>query len=307
MKYIFLSIPLFLSLSVFTGSNHHSETDLEKASVEFEIKLVKGIDAYYQTDWVAARDIFSELKKIYPDDPRPYFFESMMPFLEYFFVDQSPELADNFLNISEKAVDLSQRKLNSHPNDTTMVLMLSGLHGYRGLVAAGQNRHRVALSSGLTGFNYTRKLLSMDSDRPDARIGRGMFYYMVGNIPSGMRWASNMVGLRADIEDGFYELKQAANSESYIRNDAKMMLMYLYDKEGRYEEALEYALLLTEGLPENVIFLYKKAEIYEKLNNNHYAADVYRLIIGKNNNCLQSITKKSFERLKEIEKITSNR
>ncbi|TVQ04381.1 MAG: hypothetical protein EA359_06655 [Balneolaceae bacterium] len=307
MKYIFLSIPLYLSLSVFIGSNHYSETDTDNGSIEFEIKLVKGIDAYYQTDWVAARDIFSELKKIYPDDPRPYFFESMMPFLEYFFVDQSPELADNFLNLSEKAVDLSQKKLNSHPNDTTMVLMLSGLHGYRGLVAAGQNRHRVALSSGLTGFNYTRKLLSMDSDRPDARIGRGMFYYMVGSIPSGMRWATNMVGLRADIEDGFYELKQAANSESYIRNDAKMMLMYLYHKEGRYEEALEYALLLTEGLPENVIFLYKKAEIYEKLNNNHYAADVYRLIIGKNNNCLQSITKKSFERLKEIEKITLNR
>jgi tetratricopeptide (TPR) repeat protein len=307
MKYIYLFTLVFINIPLLKAANYHTTIYSDYNSIEFEVKLVEGIDAFYQTDWAAAREIFGELKKIYPEDPRPYFFESMMPFLEYFFIDQSAELADRFLDISEKAVDLSQGKLNSNPGDTTMVLMLSGLHGYRGLVAAGQNRHRVALSSGLTGFNYTRKLLNMDSDRPEARIGRGMFYYMVGSIPSGMRWATNMVGLRADIEDGFHELKLAAESESYIRNDAKMMLMYLYDKEGRYEEALEYALELTEALPDNVIFLFKKAEIYEKLNNNRYAADVYRLIIGKNNDCLKSIAKKSTERLNEIEKITLNR
>lgn len=308
MKYILFFILLSSSFFCHAGATHHKTSVLsDNAEAEFEEQLIQGIDAYYQTDWNTARDIFSELKKSFPDDPRPYFFESMMPFLEYFFVEQSPELADDFLFISERAVDLSQKRLNSQPNDTTMVLMLSGLHGYRGLVAAGQNRHRVALSSGLTGFNYTRKLLSMGSDRPEARIGRGMFYYMVGSIPAGMRWATNMIGIRADIEDGFNELKQAAESESYVRNDAKMMLMYLYSKEERYEEALNYALMLTDALPDNVIFLFKKAEIYEKLNNNHYAADVYRHIIGKNNKCLHSITIKSTERLKEIEKITSKR
>lgn len=307
MKYLLYSL-LFL-FSTFSGyaSELNIYANKDSADTVFEHKLIQGIEAFYQTDWGSARSIFDQLKEMHPEDPRPYFFESMMPFMEYFFIEQSPELAESFLNKSEKAVDLSQKRLNSFPNDTTMVLMLSGLHGYRGLVAAGQNLHRVALNSGLTGFNYTRKLLSMASDRPDARIGRGMFYYMVGSIPSGMRWATNMVGLRADIEDGFFELKQAAQSESYISNDAKMMLMYLYNKEERYEDALEYALLLTEVLPDNVIFLYKKAEIYEKLNNNQYAADVYRLIIGKNNHYLQSITDKSSERLKEIENFTLSR
>jgi tetratricopeptide (TPR) repeat protein len=270
----------------------------------YEDRLMAGIDSFYETDWVKARELFDGMKVDQPDDPRPYFFESMMPFLEYFFVDPKQELAEDFLAKSEKAADLSKSKLEKSPNDTTMVLMLSGLHGYRGLVAAGENQYRIALSSGLTGFNYTRKLLSIDSERADARIGRGMFYYMIGSIPSGMRWASNIIGMSASIEDGFEELKKAAESDSYIRNDAKMILMYLYTKEERYDEALAYAERLTEALPGNVIFLFKKAEILEHLGNKHQALNVYKSIIEMNNPSLLSITKKSAEKISEIEKLT---
>lgn len=298
-----ISQGIFFAVSLSLHAESLPEADLKKS---FEETLNEGIEAFYNTNWVEAGYIFNQLKEEQPSDPRPYFFESMMPFLEYFFVDQSSELADEFLSASELAADLSLKQLNKNPNDTTMVLMLSGLHGYRGLVAAGESRHTIAMSSGLTGFNYTRRLLSMDSDRPDARIGRGMFYYMIGSIPSGMRWASNMAGFRADIEDGFKELKIAAESNSYISNDAKMILMYLYTKEERYKEALYYALQLTESLPGNVIFLYKKAEIYEKLNNIDESIDVYKKIIQKNNESLQSIIVKSESKIQDLEKLTTN-
>lgn len=265
-----------------------------------------GIEAFYQTDWDQANDIFGKIKQEYPKDPTPHFFQSMMPFLQYFFVDQTEELANEFLVKSEKAVELSQAKLEETSSDTTMVLMLSGLHGYRGLVAAGQGEHRIALQSGLKGFNYTRKLLSIDSNRPDARIGKGMFYYMVGSVPSGMKWATNIFGLNADVEDGFHELKMAAQSDSYVSNDAKMMLMYLYQKEERFDDALHYANLLTKELPNNVIFLYNKAGILEKLGNTESAIRVYRTIIDKNNPNLDLITEKSQKKVADLEKTALN-
>jgi len=291
----------FPTLSFESNVETHSQYNISN-----EIQLEQGIEAFYNADWVTSTEIFDRIKVNSPNDPRPYFFESMMPFLEYFLVNPTEELADQFLTLSEQAVSLSEKRLSNSPNDTTMVLLLSGLHGYRGLVAADQNRHRIALSSGLTGFNYTRQLLSLGSERPDARIGRGMFYYMIGSIPNGMRWASNIVGLRADKEDGFEELIIASESDSYISNDAKMMLMYLYEKEERYEESLYYAQLLTEKLPDNVIFLYKKAEILEKLNNMEGALDVYRGIVLKNNPSLKSVTDLSEKKINEIEKLTLN-
>ena len=270
--------------------------------VSLNQNLLDGIEAYYQTDWGKANLYFQKVKDEDPSDPRPYFFEAMMPFLEYFFIEQSESLANRFLEKSEIAVELSSERLEDSPSDTTMVLLLSGLHGYRGLVAADQNNHRIALSSGLTGFNYTRKLLSINTDRADARIGRGMFYYMVGSIPSGMKWAANIVGLSADIDDGFDELKKAAESNTYIRNDALMMLMYLYSREEQYRDALQYAEELTSTLPDNVIFLYKKAEIYEQLDDRQQAVSTYKRIVALDNKHLQRVTSISRDRIKKLEK-----
>lgn len=295
-------LTLLLSMP-FISDSTGAPTDEESV---YKQQLNAGIEAFYQTDWAEANKIFGDLKEHNPNDPTPYFFESMMPFLEYFFIDQTEELANEFLNRSEKAVELSHQKLEESPSDTTMVLMLSGLYGYRGLVAAGQGEHRIALQSGLKGFNYTRQLLSIDSNRPDARIGKGMFYYMVGSVPSGMKWATNIFGFNAEMEDGFEELKMAAQSESYISNDAKMMLMYLYQKEEMLNEALNYASKLTKELPDNVIFLYKKADILEKLGNREDALRVYKSIIDRNNPNLDLITEKSRKKVVELEKTAFN-
>lgn len=279
-----------------------SRTTATSEANDYEKKLDAGIEAFYQTEWDRANIIFDDLKRHEPLDPRPYFFESMMPFLKYFFVEQSIEFAGEFLDRSEKAVELSLKKLEKESSDTTTVLMLSGLYGYRGLVAAGQGEHRIAVQSGLRGFSYTRQLLSIDSNRADARIGKGVFYYMVGSVPGSMKWASNILGLKADVEDGFHELKMAAQSNRYVSNDAKMILMYLYQKEGRLEEALTYATELTKSLPGNVIFLYKKAEILENLGNRERAIDVYRAIINKNNPNLSLISVKSRKKMADLEK-----
>lgn len=275
--------------------------DLKKTdSLSFEEKLEHAVEQFYQTRWTKAQALFNDLKQEYPKDPRPHFFESMMPFWEYFFIHQKPDLADKFLKQSESAVSLSEQQLNKNPNDTTMVFLLSGLHGYRSLVAASEKNYRVAMQSGVTGFSYTRQLLSLGTDRPDAQIGRGMFYYMVGSIPGEVRWLTNLAGIRGDVEMGFRELEKAAESDNTVRYDAMMMLMYLHEKEEEFGKAVEYAECLTDRFSENVIFLYKTAELHEKLGNTEKAAENYRQVISEDNKQLQEITAMSKIRVDEL-------
>jgi len=297
-----MSFILLLLLSIFPVEIDRIDTLPDK--LLFEQELEEGISAFYATDWDKATNIFNELKEISPDDPRPYFFESMIPFWEYFFIEQRPELADDFLKKSKNAVELSNKKLESSPDDTTMVLLLSGLHGYRSLVAAGEKRYTVAMQSGVTGFNYTRKLLSLDSDRPDAQIGRGMFYYMVGSVPREVRWVTNAIGLRADKEMGFNELRKAAESDNPVSSDAKMMLMYLKDKEENYDEAVHYAQKLTDKHPENVIFHFKKAEIQEKSGDFEAALQSYKKVIDLNNSYLTDLKSLAENKIIQLEKIS---
>jgi len=293
-----LFVTIFASLSLITSQPDTSAT--------YDEKLQVGIEAFYNTEWEKADSLFQELMEEDENDPQPHFFSSMMPFWEYFFIEQNEELADEFLSRSEKAVNLSEQKLDSSPNDTTMVLLLSGLHGYRSLVAAGESNYRVAIRSGMTGFSYTRKLLSLDTDRPDARIGRGMFYYMLGSVPSELKWATNIAGLKGDMEQGFEELKKAAESDSYVSNDAIMLLMYLYNKEERYEEALSYAEKLTERLPKNIIFKFKKAEILENSGNKDQARELFAKIAESNHQRLSTLVEKSREKVEQLTDLTQN-
>lgn len=293
----------FILSLLLTFSFSSDSTNTEVWTPSYEQMLEEGVNAFYETRWDVATDIFDEMKEISPEDPRAYFFESMIPFWEYFFVHQKAELANEFLEISQVAVNFSEKKLEENPGDTTLVLMLSGLHGYRSLVAAGEKEYSTAMQSGVTGFKYTRRLLSMDSNRPDAQIGRGMFYYMVGSVPREARWLTNMVGLRGDIEMGFEEITKAAKSESAVSNDAMMMLMYLYDKEERYDEAIVYAELLTNKFPDNVIFHYKKGQILENKGDVKAAIKSFNKIITLDNSYLtelKELSKAHVEKLRNL-------
>lgn len=296
--FLFFLVPMFSSVNA-TG-NPTAGVSEETDSRSFEERLEHAVEQFYQTRWTESKLLFNDLKEDYPKDPRPHFFESMMPFWEYFFVHQQPELADKFLKQSESAVDLSEERLDRNPNDTTMVFLLSGLHGYRSLVAASEKNYRIAMQSGVTGFSYTRKLLALDSNRPDAQIGRGMFYYMVGSIPSEVRWLTNIAGIRGDVDMGFRELEKAAESENAVRYDAMMMLMYLHEKEGELEQAVEYAKRLTDRFSENVIFLYKCGDLHEKIGNTDRAVEHYKRVIAENNEHLEQITEMSKERVDNL-------
>ena len=280
-----------------------SNVQIPSASVDsssYEQKLEQGIDAFYKTDWQQASVIFDDLQSARPDDSRAYFFSAMIPFWSYYFGESSQKSADIFLERSKKAINISQRQLESNPNDTTMVLMLSGLYGYQSLVAASESQYRTAIQSGMTGFKYTRQLLSIDSNDPKALIGKGMFYYMVGSVPNGLKWVTNMVGFSGDIEEGFKALETAAASDSYVSNDAKMILAYLYEREQQPRKALSYLQDLTATHPQNVIFQYNKARLLEKCNRLAEARDNYRQVMAMETTALQSLKEKSRDRLQNL-------
>jgi len=269
-------------------------------STSYDQRLEQGIEAFYKADWQQAQTIFAELQSIRPFDSRAYFFDAMIPFWKYYFGGQSKEIARTFLDRSDKAIEMSRKQLSDNPRDTTMVLMLSGLYGYQSLVAANEGEYRTAIEQGMTGFQYTRQLLALDDDDPKALIGKGMFYYMVGSVPSGLKWVTNMIGVSADMQQGFKALKTAAQSESYVSNDAKMILAYLYEREGKNEEALNYLQNLSEKYPQNIIFQFNKARLLEKCQKTDYARDAYQLVLNMKTQDLQSLKDLSRTRLQNL-------
>ncbi|MFW6348659.1 MAG: tetratricopeptide repeat protein, partial [Cyclonatronaceae bacterium] len=192
-----LLFPVCLSAVDPPGTSETSASmhDSATSSSPLDARLQQAIQLFYESDWEASQHLLDELQKEEPENPTAFFFDSMMPFWAYFFAGERSEDARRFLERSEKAISVSEKRLKSARNDTSAVLLLSGLHGYRSLVAANESEYRTAIRSAMTGFNYTRQLLSMDSDDPNAQMGRGVFNYMMCTIPKEVRWVVSFSGM----------------------------------------------------------------------------------------------------------------
>ncbi len=294
------SILIMICMLVLVAEGHPSTTNIAPDTTSYEQQLEEGLDAFYSSDWSKARSVFQNLQEDYPKDSRAYFFNAMIPFWKYYFADNSQQSANEFLEQSRTAIEISKARLDKNSRDTTMVLMLSGLYGYRSLVAASEKEYKEALQSGMRGFKYTRQLLSLDSDDPNALIGKGMFYYMVGSVPDGLKWVTNTVGMSADMQEGFDALEEVAQTESYVSNDAKMILAYLYEREDQNEKALSHLTDLTERHPQNIIFQYNRARLLEEDDQLTKAREKYELISDMETQELDQLKKKSKDRLKQL-------
>ncbi|MFU8860069.1 MAG: tetratricopeptide repeat protein [Cyclonatronaceae bacterium] len=294
-----LTIILMMFLSHVSSPDERGAEE-KPAEVKFELLLSDAVRAFYHADWAYSDSLLVELTGMQPNDARVHFFRSMIPFWSYFFGGNDAEHAGRFLELSERAIMASEKRLKNAPSDTSMVLLLSGLYGYRSLVAADQKEYRTAIRSGMTGFTYTRQLLSLNTDDPNALLGRGVFDYMTGSVPRELRWMTNMFGLSGSKEEGFRRLEEAAASNSYVSNDARMFLCYLYDRDERYHDALRVSRTLTGDFPENAIFRYYYAHSLEKTGDVAGAIDSYKMVLDMQNPELESLREKASDRIVEL-------
>ncbi|MDI6400896.1 hypothetical protein QLX67_02725 [Balneolaceae bacterium ANBcel3] len=267
---------LLLAVSLPISENKNVELREEGMKSEtYEYVLERGVQLFYQGKWTQAGTIFSELADANDDDIRPAFFRSMPSFWTYFFTGQSPHAANEFLSYSQKALNTGEKQLRSTPGDTTSILMMGGLYGYRALIAASEKKYRIAVQSGVGGFSYTRRLLAMDQNHMDALIGQGVFQYMMGTVPREIQWATRLAGMSGDREKGLEMLEKVAASETPTRTDARMILAYIYKEEQKYDDMIRLTRNLISEWPENPVFLFYHAKAQEKIGYRDEAKKTY--------------------------------
>lgn len=283
-------------------ANRPSSFCNENTNADYEWVMKTGLDSFYQTRWEVAEACFERLHRLNPSDPRGLFFSSMIPFWNYYFVERDPEIAEHFIEQSGQAILIAEERLEREGEDLYLVSLLSGLYGYQSLVASEEGRIRRALRSGRTGYKYTQQILAIEDDRPELEIGRGIFHYMVGSIPGSLRWLVSLFGLNGSREEGLKHLERAAESDSYVRFDAMMVLSRIYAKEEKYELALLFARKLVQESEENIIFQYLYAELLKTSGQETEALGVYRKIAGMEAGRLGVLTERSLDQIEEIQK-----
>ena len=133
-----------------------------------------------------------------------------------------------------------------------------------------------------TARSLHQQVLKLDPNFNDARLAVGIYDYVVGVIPGYFRWLLGMFGVRGDgKEAGIRQLEIAADKGQRASTDAKMLLIVVYNREKRFDQALRFAADLHAQYPRNFLFEMSRASIYGKMKKWDDAVETYRAILAK--------------------------
>jgi tetratricopeptide (TPR) repeat protein len=279
-------------------------TRLATAAVDPKLLYDQSTDALYNLDFNTAQRGYETLTHDYPDNP-DYWNALAASIWLHIMYEQQKLNVESFsggslgTKDSKDAVNPAEEKrlretinvatakadamLKKNPKDVG-ALYAKGIANAT-LASFEASAKRAYLSAG-TKAKIARDLhlqvLELDPSFDDARTSVGAFNYVVGVVPGFIRFLLMPLGIRSAGKDvGIQQLETAAAKGKTTATDARMMLIVVYNREKRYDDALRNITELHARYPRNFIFELAKASTYGKMKRWDDAVATYQQIIAK--------------------------
>lgn len=192
----------------------------------------KGIDQVINLEMNNARKTFASLGKQYPDYP-------LLPFLvatvnwaeaEVSHGDQRDRMKDKAISTMVAAVNKADRYIESHADDKAGIAdqwrMTRGMANFFAARMYADGGHTLkAYRLGRAGRDELRGLIEKNPDMNDAYLVLGMYEYIAGSIPKGLRWLATLFDLRGDRDLGVRYLERASARAPVMAPEAARMLL----------------------------------------------------------------------------------
>lgn len=161
-------------------------------------------------------------------------------------------MAAEFRANIDKSIELAEAQTRLRPRDAGAQFDLGAA---RGLLAA----YTVTIEGSLFGavglargaFKAMEQVLVLDPSRKDASFFTGSYRYAVANLNSVKRWMAYLAGFSGDRQVAIRMLEESAAYPSDVQTDARILLVLVYNKERRYDDALRMLEGLRRDFPRN--------------------------------------------------------
>ena len=155
---------------------------------------------------------------------------------------QSPpkDLAARFRTHSANALALAEAAVDANPKDMSALYELGAIVGLQAAYRATvEGAVLSAIKAASRAYDAQETVLKYDKSRADAGLIVGTYQYVVSCMPGWMRvGASWFFGLDGDKTGGIRLIEKAAASGTEASADARFALLLLYNREGRYGDAM---------------------------------------------------------------------
>lgn len=249
-------------------------------SARLDTLRAEGYEALYNLDYEGARKRFREMIQIAPDHPSgPQCFAASL-WVEQ--LNQSWELkatlystkaytegkqkADpartaEFRKWIRQTKTLAEAKLRQNARDIEALYFLGAAEGLDAAYAAAvERKFRSALKSGSNAVDRHKDVLKLAPDFRDAELTIGLQNYIVGSLPLPLKMLAATMGVRGSKKRGLITLERVSIEGRWARDLARVLLVDLYKREKRWQDAVATARMLSERYPRNYLFKLQMAD-----------------------------------------------
>jgi tetratricopeptide (TPR) repeat protein len=256
-----------------------------------------GFEALYSMDYSQAKKEFEEMTRLEPKHPSGYIYLASTIWLEhlsklrrlqsqiynrnnvFFRTAQDPvdpAVEKLFYQNIEKGIVRAQARLRMNSKDLAGLYYLGTAHGATaGYESSVKRAFLSSLKNGTKAVEMHKEVLKLYPAFSDAYVSVGMYNYVMGTLPLGVKILMLLGGVHGSKEEGLKQLEKAMNQGKYARDEASVILVMLYDREKRQEDALKILRRLSEKYPRNVVFRFETATMLTKTGHFKESMAIY--------------------------------
>ncbi len=240
----------------------------------------EGYEALYNLDYETARARFQKMIELAPDHPAGP--QCMASSLWVQQLNQSWELkstlyssnaitdgksqvdrkqADEFRKWLRRAKQLSQARLRTNPHDVEALYFLGAAEGLEASWAGEvERKFMAAFRAGKDSVDHHREVLKLAPDFHDAELTIGLMNYIIGSLPLPTKLLAATMGVRGSKKRGLETLQRVVAEGKWARDVARVLLVDLYKREKRWDDAAKVARELVVKYPRNYLFKLQVAD-----------------------------------------------
>lgn len=258
-------------------------------AAEFDRLRTEGNDALYNLDYQSARERYVRMTKMAPDHPAGYVNLANNLWLETlnasrrlstsvyssgsFYAQDAEEDEVNrkrereFNDLIKQALAVSKARLDKNPGDVEALYYNAAAQGLRaGYSVSVKRSFRKAIGDANGSVKIQKRVIKIDPNYTDAYLSIGLYEYVIDSLPFFWRTLARLAGLSGSKTRGIEHLEQVVAKGKYASDDARVLLIGIYGREGKPDRALELISHLANKYPRNYLFGVERAAMLFKMN-----------------------------------------
>jgi tetratricopeptide (TPR) repeat protein len=264
---LLLAVPaLAANARLSVGLEHFYNLEYDEATVDFRKEAAAKPDDAAAWDHVAMSILFEEMFRFGALESE--LVNGTNPFLRRAKMNPSPADQREFATALQKAMAISQARLDKNSKDVQALYDLGVAHGLRAnynfLV---RKAYMDSLRDATAARQLHNKVTELEPANVDARLVQGAYDYVVGDLPWHIRIVGFLAGFTGDKERGIRTLEDVARRGKLNDVDAEVMLCAIYRRERSLKKAVPLLLDLILRFPRNFLFRFELSQMYADLGD----------------------------------------